>query len=278
MSNYYYLVAGLPDVAPDDARLPFGVAHFRDEVLPLLKSADRKLLDLFYLQFDNALLLQVLQQKADADTTKGLFSREELEEAVRLVQRDEECDLIPHYMKEFIRRYADLKENSNALAEDVLTGYYYDYACHAKNSFVREWFEFCRDVNNVLIAFTARRYGFKAEPFLIGQGELVRQLASSAARDFGIGTEFEAVHTLATISESNDPVWKERKLDRLKWDWLEEHSFFFPFSAERLFAFVQQLHLVERWTGVDHERGARMFRQLIDGLKNQVEVPHEFCI
>lgn len=86
---------------------------------------------------------------------------------------------------------------------------------------------FCRDVNNVLIAFTARRYGFKAEPFLIGQGELVRQLASSAARDFGIGTEFEAVHTLATISESNDPVWKERKLDRLKWDWLEEHSFSF---------------------------------------------------
>lgn len=277
MKNYYCLVAGMPDVALDDSKLPFHVSDFKDEYLPQLAPEDRKLVELFYLQYDNQNLLNVLEQKEDSEPLPGLFTREELEEEVRAAQRDEACTLLPEYMYRFIREYSLLKEESNgSLPEDILTGYYYDEACKVKNTFVKEWFTFNQNVNNILIAFTARRFGFPPASFLVGQGDLVHLLATSAARDFGIGSDFEYIHELMSISELSDPVEKERKIDLLKWNWLEEHTFFHYFSIEKIFAFLQKLNIIERWTIVDKERGGQVFRNMIQQLKDEVEVPSEF--
>lgn len=279
MKNYYCLVAGMPDVALDDSKLSFHIADFKEEYMPQLTAKDRKLAELFYLQFDNKVLLQVLEQKEVSVPVQGLFSVETLEEEVRTTLHDEAGSVLPEYMYRFITEYSQLKENtSGALPEDILTGYYYDYAGKARNAFVREWFSFNQNINNILIALTARRYGFQAAPFLVGGGELVRLLGSSAARDFGIGSDFEHLHELMAISELTDPVEKERKIDLLKWNWLEEHTFFHYFSIEKLFAFLQKLSIIERWTAIDKERGGQVFRELIQKLKDEVEVPSEFSI
>lgn len=279
MKNYYCLVAGMPDVALDDSKLPFHVSDFKEEYLPQLTPEDRKLAELFYLQFDNQALLRVLEQKEEDKPQQGLFTREELEEEVRAALRDESCTLLPEYMYRFIREYSQLKEESTgSLPEDILTGYYYEYACQTKNAFVRKWFEFNQHVNNILIALTARRFGFPPASFLVGQGELVHLLATSAARDFGIGSDFEQIHDLMSISELSDPVEKERKIDQLKWNWLEENTFFHYFSIEKIFAFLQKLSIIERWTFVDQERGGQVFRDMIQKLKDEVEVPSEFSI
>ena len=78
------------------------------------------------------------------------------------------------------------------------------------------------------------------------------------------------------ISEINNAVEKERKQDLLKWDWLEEQTFFHYFSVERLFAFLVKLDIVERWMSIDKEKGSAVFRGLIDKLKNEVEIPADF--
>jgi hypothetical protein len=57
---------------------------------------------------------------------------------------------------------------------------------------------------------------------------------------------------------------------------MEEQTFFDYFTVERLFVFLVQLEMVERWILLDKERGNRMFRSLIDSLKNEVQIPAEF--
>ena len=52
MSNYYYLVAGLPSVSLDDGKLSYTVENFKSELYPSLSDKDKKLIDLFYLKFD----------------------------------------------------------------------------------------------------------------------------------------------------------------------------------------------------------------------------------
>lgn len=279
MKNYYCLVAGMPDVALDDSKLPFHIADFKEEYLPQLTAEDRKLVELFYLQFDNKVLLQVLEQKEISAPVQGLYSVETMEEEVHAALREENGILLPEYMYRFIAEYAQLKENTGGcLPEDILTGYYYEYASKAKNSFVREWFAFNQNINNILIALTARRFGFQPAPYLVGQGELVHLLGTSAARDFGIGSDFDGIHELIAISDLTDPVEKERKIDLLKWNWLEEQTFFHYFSIEKIFAFLQKLNIIERWTAIDKERGGQVFRDLIQKLKDEVEVPSEFSI
>ena len=60
MSNYYYLVAGLPSVSLDDGKLSYTVENFKSELYPSLSDKDKKLIDLFYLKFDNINLLKLL--------------------------------------------------------------------------------------------------------------------------------------------------------------------------------------------------------------------------
>ena len=96
------------------------------------------------------------------------------------------------------------------------------------------------------------------------------------SRDFGLGTELDWLDTLTRIYDTPDPVERERKLDLLKWDWLEEHTFFHYFSMERLLALLLKLDIVERWAAIDPKRGGHMFRELVERLRNEAEIPQEF--
>ena len=78
------------------------------------------------------------------------------------------------------------------------------------------------------------------------------------------------------INEMDNAMEKERKQDLLKWDWLDEQTFFHYFSVERLFAFLVKLSIVERWMVIDKEKGSEVFRGLIDKLKNEVEIPADY--
>ena len=66
MSNYYYLVAGLPSVSLDDGKLSYTVENFKSELYPSLSDKDKKLIDLFYLKFDNINLLKLLKDLKSA--------------------------------------------------------------------------------------------------------------------------------------------------------------------------------------------------------------------
>lgn len=60
---YYYLVAGLPELTLEDSKLSYTVADFKAELYPDLSDEDRRLIDLFYLKFDNANVLKLLRIK-----------------------------------------------------------------------------------------------------------------------------------------------------------------------------------------------------------------------
>lgn len=62
-SKYYYLVAGLPELTLEDSKLSYTVADFKTELYPALSEDDKKLIDLFYLKFDNANVLKLLKDK-----------------------------------------------------------------------------------------------------------------------------------------------------------------------------------------------------------------------
>ena len=50
MSKYYYLIAGLPDIALDDGKRTYTVADFKREVMPMLSAGDQKRFAYFFLR------------------------------------------------------------------------------------------------------------------------------------------------------------------------------------------------------------------------------------
>ena len=278
--NYYYLIAGLPELSLDDNKLGITVREFRELYYPELADDDRALLDLIYLSYDNANLLLLLKDKEAAIAEGGLYTSEELLAIIEAARAEETPDRnYPRYMYDFV---AEMESEESAaegvFPEDRLAQLYYAHAMSQGNVFVERWFAFNLDLNNFLTAITARRYNLDVKPLIVGDNEVAKALRTSNSRDFGLTGVMDGFEEVMRISEIDNLVERERKLDVLKWEWMEENSFFDYFTVEKLFAFLVKIQIIERWISLDAEAGGEMLRGMIRQLKEEVKVPQEFTI
>ena len=278
MSKYYYLVAGLPDLALEDNKLTYSVADFKTEIYPFLSVTDQKLVDLFYLQFDNANVLKLLKDKEAQIDKRGNYSSEELVEYIELLKEGDTLSdkVFPSYLSTFIVEYYNNTVEEGCFYENRLAALYYEYAMKCSNSFVASWFAFNLTVNNVLVAFAARKYKMEVAPLIVGDTEICEALRTSNARDFGLMGEVDVLDKLIKISEADELVDREKKIDQLRWNWMEDATFFNYFTIERLFVFLLKLEMIERWISLDKEKGSLIFRSMIAALKDEVKIPAEF--
>lgn len=278
MTNYYCLVTGLPELSLEDGKLSYTVANFKTEIYPELSKSDKELIDLFYLKFDNQNLLALLKDKeAVVDASLGNFSAEELLGVIASFKEETTPDKkFPAYFYEFAELYLNTPEDERFGLEDKLHGFYYHYAMKCGNKFVSNWFELNLDVNNILAAMAARKYKMDVAKVPVGSNMVAEALRTSNARDFGLADDLEYFEQLTRINDTVDLVEREKKIDLLKWNWMEDNTFFNYFTIEKIFVFLMKLEMIERWVSLDKEKGNEMFRQLIDQLKDEVQIPQEF--
>ena len=277
MSTYYCLVAGLPDISLDDGKLSYSVSDFKAELYPDLSAQDRKLIDLFYLKFDNTAILKLLKNKDAVIEDKGNFSAEELLQLIEAVREGDTPDKkYPSYLVNFVSQYLQLSQDELYRADDLLAALYYSYGMSSNNAFIASWFEFNLNLNNILAALAARKYKMEVSSVLVGATSICEQLRTSNARDFGLNETLEYFEALQRIADLEELVEREKKVDMLKWKWLEDESFFHYFTIERIFVFLMQLEMIERWISLDKEKGNELFRKMIQDLKNEVQIPEEF--
>lgn len=277
MSTYYCLVAGLPDISLDDGKLSYSVSDFKAELYPDLSAQDRKLIDLFYLKFDNTAILKLLKNKDAVIEDKGNFSAEELLQLIEAVREGDTPDKkYPSYLVNFVSRYLQLSQDEFYRADDLLAALYYSYGMSSNNAFIASWFEFNLNLNNILAALAARKYKLEVSSVIVGATSICEQLRTSNARDFGLNETLEYFEALQRIADIEELVEREKKVDMLKWKWLEDESFFHYFTIERIFIFLMQLEMIERWISLDKEKGNELFRKMIQDLKNEVQIPEEF--
>ena len=278
--NYYYLIAGLPELSLDDSKLGTTVREFRELYYPELAADDRVLLDLIFLSYDNANLLALLKDKEAAIVEGGLYSSEELLGIIEAARAEEAPDRqYPRYMYDFVAQMESEESAAEGIfPEDRLAQLYYAHAMNQGNAFVERWFAFNLDLNNFLTAITARRYDLDVKPLIVGDNDVAKALRTSNSRDFGLTGVMDGFEEVMRISEIENLVERERKLDVLKWEWMEENSFFDYFTVEKLFAFLVKIQIIERWISLDAEAGGEMLRSMIRQLKDEVKVPQEFTI
>ena len=273
MSNYYCLVAGLPDVAFDGSKSAYTVERFKEDIYPELSASDAACVDLFFLERDNANMLNILRNGENAVISQyGCYSREELEEIISSAKEgDTPIKGVPSYIYRFFELYMAHEGNSNILWEDVLSSCYYDYATKCTNGFVADWFTFNRNVNNILVAFAARKYKMSVADAVIGDGEVAEALRTSGARDFGLTGALDYFDSVQRMSDNSRLQERERQLDDLRWKWLEDNSVFNYFTVERLFVFLIKLSIVERWAKLDADKGMQRYNELIAELKSGMD-------
>lgn len=272
--NYYYLIAGFPDIQPDDPKNVPSMSALKADLEEELSEADVQLLHLIYAKYDNRNLLLYLNNKDAELNPLGTLNADDWKELVSLMEELEnpkDKRLLP-YVQKFYSLYKDENFSFEGISgEDYLSGLYYEHAMRNDNAFLHDWFEFNLNMNNLLTAIACRKHGFDPQQFIIGNNEVAQALRKSNARDFGLAGVFEELDAVLNIAEEPNLLTREKQIDTLKWNWLEEHTFFDYFTAERVLSFVLKCELINRWRPLTQEKGTKVFRNLLDTLKEGVE-------
>ncbi len=278
-NQYYYFVAGLPDFSFDSTKLPFTVSEFKAMLYEELKPDDKKLIDKYFLEADKNNLLKLLLDKEAEVKETGVFSRKELLGTINSIKESQDVKNknMPNIFEDFIRQWLkEDAESENKNWEDILTSLYMDYGASVKNTLVSQWFTLNLNIGNLLGAIYSRKYGLDVKQVVVGSNHIAKTIRANAnTRDFGLEQELDYYNAILRISEETDIYERERKIDKFRWDWLDQNTVFDYFDIEYLFAYLCKLQILERWVQLNAEEGERVFRELIANMKKEVKVPDE---
>lgn len=143
----------------------------------------------------------------------------------------------------------------------------------SSNKFVREWFGFNQDMNNVLVAQICRKHGFDPKQQIVGQGEVAEQLRThTSQKDFGLNEVMDDATELLALAQIEDLMQREKAMDAIRFEWLQHRTEFDFFSAEMVFAYYLEAVMLHRWSILTVEEGEKIFRELVADMKKGVRL------
>ena len=168
----------------------------------------------------------------------------------------------------------DLDEKDQGLVEFLLKGFsdkelnadFYAAALKHRNRFLREYFRFDLNLRNAKVRYLNAQLGREPDQDVM-TGE------DSEAEDVDIdgfrftGGEFEEVLKVDNILADKDLVSREKGLDDVLWDKIDNLSTFHYFDIEAVLAYIAKLHIVTRWLNLDEEVGRDVFRRLLKDVR-----------
>jgi hypothetical protein len=274
--EYFYLVAGLPDVLFDDKKLAVSPVGFRELLKDDLHPADHQLISLLFLQYDHTNVLSGLFDDGDQFDVRGTISKEQIE--LLLDKKTEELDdSIPLYIRNVINGVHQAEEPiSKHAVEKELTRGYFNLLKEQGNDFLKQYAEHEVILRNVMTALNGRKFELHFEDDLIGEGEIIEALKKSKARDFGLNFDIENLESYLQAYEMSDILEREMKLDMIRWQFLDDATVFNYFTIERVLVFMMKIFIIERWLKLDAGRGSHFLSALIDDLQKSYDFPDEY--
>ena len=144
---------------------------------------------------------------------------------------------------------------------------------NARNRFIREWFAFNRDLNNVLVAQICRKHNFDVKQQIVGDDEVAEQLRThTTQKDFGLSELSGDFLPVLALAQIDDLMQREKAIDAIRFEWLQERTEFDFFSPEMVFAYYLEAVMLHRWSILTVEEGERVFRSMVAELKKDVKL------
>lgn len=263
------MVASLREWTLDSDTKGFDVREILDEILDELTANDRKAVELLYAYYDCENII-ALRNNRNRHNDLGNLSIEELKD----VLENRNYARLPECVAKVVKLYneADDEERDEEVSLDdnfqraLFDAYYKDLAA-SKASFLNKWGEFDRTLRNISAAVAAREAGRAIKDVTVGGGEIVAQLAQSSAADFGLRGELQYIDAvISAITEEQNIVEKERKIDAIRWAEAEDIAVFDFFNINYLLSYLVKVNIVARWMLLSPEAGREMLARLIKEL------------
>ena len=161
-------------------------------------------------------------------------------------------------------------EKDRELISFLMSGYedenlnidFYAKALTHKDQFIREYFRFDLNVRNAKVKYLNRALGREMSKDVLTFAEDTDQAVLDVAAE-----EFEEAADLETILNAGDILSRERGIDDLMWEKIDNLTTFNYFDIDAILGFITKLNIVARWYRLDEQTGREMFKKLVDEVR-----------
>lgn len=164
-----------------------------------------------------------------------------------------------------------LSEKDNKVLDLIVEGFdkekigleFYKEALSHRLGFIREFFTFDLNVRNQKVRYLNQALGRAAEKDIL-------TLRDPEAEETGLEPEepeFKESAKLQTILEGHDILARERGIDDLYWDKIDEITLFDYLNFDKILGMVVKMMIIRRWLILDEEAGREMFKKLVDEVR-----------
>ena len=268
-TEYYYLVAGLREWTLESDTKGFNVREIVDEILAELTKRDREAVKLLYAYYDCENII-AYRAKRERHNELGNLSREQI--AQMFAERDYSSlsANVAKVVKYFNASDDEERDEDNVINdtfEHALFEAYYRDLAESKCSFLKAWGEFDRNLRNISAALAAREAGRAVADVVVGGGEVVEQLKSSSAADFGLRGELQYIDAvISAVSDEKNIVEKERKIDKVREEQAWDIASFDFFNINFILSYLIRVNIIARWMLLLPEAGREMLNRLMRDL------------
>ena len=140
---------------------------------------------------------------------------------------------------------------------------FYKEALAHRSAFIREFFQFDLNVRNAKVRYLNEALGRDPQKDVLS-------MADPDAEELGIEVEepeFKEEARLQAILEGKDILARERGIDDLYWDKIDEITLFDYLNFSKILGMVVKMMIIRRWLILDEERGREMFKRLVDEVR-----------
>lgn len=257
MAQYYYLGTAIPEL--EIGKKPeISMASFSELLKDLLKKEDMEVIRHIRTYFDIENIRAFwLGHKIDGS---GNFDEVELEDS--LLTKTGLPSFVFDYLEKYQTKEARIKHFSKLVVD------YFKDETGVKDGFLRYWLDFERKVRLVLVALRAKKWGINLlnelqfenpdDPFV---SELIAQ------KDVPTILPPEGFDELKSIYDTyqDKPLELHKAILEFRFKKIGAYSEFNVFSSDRIFAYLIQLRLVERWLELNEEEGKMMINNIVQG-------------
>ena len=164
-----------------------------------------------------------------------------------------------------------LSEKDNAVISFIEKGFdkesigleFYKEALASGNRFIREYFLFDLNVRNAKVRYLNQALSRDPQKDVLS-------LADPEDEERGIEheePEFKESARLQAILEGKDILARERGIDDLYWEKIDELTLFNYLDFEKILGMTVKMMIIRRWLILDEEAGRVMFKRLVDEIR-----------
>ena len=278
--EYPYLIAGLPVLSLKNEIKSFSFKKIREDIYEGLSERDRKAAAWLFYPVDNRNLLNILAGKNMSFDETGNFTEQELAGFIESPEESPE-----KYMRDFLM--AHLKLNSEYEPDDIAVKFtdkpekhlwtrFYESIRKTNYEFLIKWSDFDRDFRNIQAAFASQKMQLSVTGSVIGGGEIVEELHGRNISDAMKSQEKDWIVKLMQILEHTDILIREKELDLIRWDWLDEENIYHYFDIDVIYAFLLKALWVHRWMKLDQDTGMELFRKMLKDTRGTYQLSDAF--